>query len=227
MSVEPLKESARRGRPPRISREAILATAADMLAEQPATPFSLSGLARTLSVTPMAIYTYFGSSNDLLQALTEHMLSDLVVTVDAAATPAETIAAWAHAVRAFFLRYPQLIMMLTWEGGNTSVAWFDRSALVIMALKQAGQEGPDLARATLWVWSVIMGAINAEIRDRAERSGLQPGQLESLDEPLREPVGQLLELTARPDHLDSFFEFQVARLLDALAALPPSGAGRA
>lgn len=227
MTALPLKEGVRRGRPPRISREAILATAADMLVDQPGTPFSLSGLARALRVTPMAIYTYFGSSNDLMQALTERMLSELVVTVDEAATPAEMLTAWAYAVRAFFLRHPQLITMLTWEGGNTSVAWFDRSALVIRALQRAGQEGVDLARSTLWVWSVIMGAINAEIRDRAERSSLQPGQLESLDEQLREPVGLMLELTAQPDHLDSFFAFQIARLLDALAALPPSGTKQA
>ena len=68
-------KEVRRGRPPRLSRDAILMAALDMLEREPGLAFSLNGLARALKVTPMALYTYFGSRDDLLQALTERLLS--------------------------------------------------------------------------------------------------------------------------------------------------------
>jgi AcrR family transcriptional regulator len=213
------RTEARRGRRPRLSRDAVLEAAAEMIARQPPTPFSLNGLARELGVTPMALYTYFGSSHDLHQALTDHMLRELVVEVDPTAAPLDAVAAWCHATRAFFLRYPQLVYMLIWEGGGASIAWFNRSLPLVDALRRCGLEGEDLARATLWLWGDIMGAIHNEISNRAVPQVIAPDQVASMDPALHAPVAAMLAMVAGEGHFDSFFAYQVARLLDAIAAL--------
>lgn len=221
MAAQSLARETRRGRPPRLSREAILSAAAAMIEQQPDVTFSLNGLARALGVTPMALYTYFDNGNDLLQAVTERLLSGFVVTIPPSATPLATIDLWCRGARDFFLRHPQLMPMLTWEGGggNTSVAWFDRSLPIVTALEACGLQDDDLARATLWVWSTVMGAIHGEVRSRAAPSSLTPEQVDSLAEPMREPVRRMIALTERPEAHDEFFSYQMERLLGAIEAL--------
>ncbi|SNS17946.1 transcriptional regulator, TetR family [Sphingomonas laterariae] len=216
--AEVQEKAGARGRPRRLSREAIVAAAADLLEREPETTVSLNGVARALGVTPMTLYTYFSNIHDLHQALTAHMLEELVVSVDADATPAEAIAAWSHGTRAFFLRHPQLIMMLSWEG-QVSIAWFDRSVMLVEALRRMGFDGSELGRVTLWAWSVIMGAINSELRDRASPHSLSAEQVASMDARLHAPVKAMLALEAAPGHYDDFFAFHIERLLDGLAAL--------
>ncbi|WP_380878612.1 TetR/AcrR family transcriptional regulator [Sphingomonas sp. DBB INV C78] len=213
------KGEVRRGRRPRLSRDAVLTVAAEMIARQPAAPFSLNALARELGASPMALYTYFGSSHDLHQALTEHMLRELVVEMDAAMPPLDAIAGWCHATRAFFLRYPQLIHLLIWEGGGASIAWFNKSLPLVDALRRTGLDGEDLARATLWVWGDIMGAIHNEISNRAAPQVITPDQVARMEPALHAPVTALLAMVGGDGHFDSFFDYQVARLLDAIAAL--------
>lgn len=216
---QPLAKEVRRGRPPRLSREAILSAAAALIEGQPEAAFSLNGLARTLGVTPMALYTYFDNGNDLLQAVTERLLGGLVVAIPTTATPLETLDIWCRAARDFFLRHPQLMTMLTWEGGNTSVAWFDRSLPVVTALGDCGLEGDDLALATLWVWGTVMGAIHNEVRSRAAPHSLTAEQIERLAGPMRDPVRRMIALAERPDAYDAFFSYQMERLLGAIEAL--------
>ena len=218
MAVQSVAREVRRGRPPRLSREAILSGATAMIEQQPDLAFSLNALARALGVTPMALYTYFDNSNDLLQAVTERMLSGFAVDIPSTATPLETIALWCHGARAFFLRHPQLMAMLTWEG-NTSVAWFDRALPVVTALGDCGLEGDDLGRAMLWIWGAVMGAIHNEVRSRAAPHSLTPAQLDGLAEPMRDPVRRMIAMAERPDYYEEFFAYQMERLLGGIAAL--------
>ena len=212
-------KEVRRGRPPRLSRDAILMAALDMLEREPDLAFSLNGLARALKVTPMALYTYFGSRDDLLQALTERLLSGFVTVVDGEMPAIRRVEAWCFAARRFFLGYPQLLGLLTWEGGNTSVAWFDRSVVLIEALQELGFKDAELSRAIIWIWTSVMGAISEEIRNRTAPHSLSPAQVESLDPRLHKPVRDMLMLAEQPDHFDSFFAYHVERLLDALGAI--------
>lgn len=225
MTAQPLKGDARRGRRPRHSREAILAAAVELMERQPDAPFSLNALARELGVTPMAIYTYFGGSNDLLQALTEHVLKGLVIPVAEDATPAEAIAAWCHAVRAFFLSHPPLITMLTWEGGQASIAWLDRTLVLVEALRRLGLEGDALSRAVLWVWGIIMSGINLELHNRAARYRIAPEAVEEIDPRVREPIRTMIGMVERPGHFDDFYDYQVARLIDAITVMTAAPSG--
>ena len=117
------------------------------------------------------------------------------------------------------LAHPQLINLLVWEGGHTSVAWLERGMTVSEALGRLGFAGEAQARATLWVWHVCMGAINVELRNRVMPQELSPEELASLDPATREQVEASLALSAAPDHAEVFFAYQLDRMCDALRAM--------
>ena len=208
-----------RGRPARISREMILDAAAELSASAPDELPSLNGIARALKISPMAIYTYFASKDELLQALSDRLLTGFSLEIPPSAAPHEILVLWANAMRAHVLVHPQLINLLSWEGGHTSLAWLRRSMMVSDALGQLGFSGVERARATLWVWHVVMSAINIELRNRIMPQALSPEELASLDPAMREQVEVSLGMSAAPDHADSFFAYQLDRMCEALRVM--------
>lgn len=221
-------DGARRGRPARLSRDLILDRAVILLEAEAGAPPSLNAIARELGVTPMAIYTYFAGKDELWQALTERLLSDLDLDIPGSAPAVEKIEAWAKAMRRHFLKHPQLIQMLAWEGGHSSVAWLRQGVAVSDALAELGLAGRDLAQATLWIWQVVMGAIHIELRDRSVPQGVHGADFAKLDDALKARLGPLRDLARAHDHWPVFFDYQVERALDALCVLstrPTKSAG--
>jgi AcrR family transcriptional regulator len=211
--------TASRGRPPRISRDAILEAAVSLLEQDPSLQLSLNAIARVLKITPMAIYTYFASKDELLQALSERLLQGLDLEIPPGAAPLEKILLWSHAMRAHFLTRPLLIELLVWEGGHASISWLRQALVVDEALADLGLEGDDLARATLWVWQVVMGAIHVEIRTPYASDRLATEELQSLEPELRAKIERVHEIGRRPGHQATFFAYQMDRMLDALGLM--------
>jgi AcrR family transcriptional regulator len=206
----------KRGRRAGISREAVLQAALDVAANDPAGPVSLNAVARALRVSPMAIYTYFTSRDDLMQALTAALLDGLVIAAPEDATPVRKIEIWAHTFRDYFLERPTLITMLSWDNGHTSIAWVNQSKILMEALETMGLDGPQLGETMLWIWSVVMGAIYAELLDKQSPSGMQEWEFENLDPVMQRGVRFIREVVETPDHHARFFKFQIARLTDAI-----------
>jgi len=205
-----------RGRPARISRDAVLDACIGLLQRDPATPISLNAVARELDVTPMAIYTWFANKDELLQALSARLLADFELNIPAKADGYQKITQWAHAMRRHLLKHPQLISMLMWEGGHGSISWIRSALLVYHALAELGLKGKQQARATLWIWQVVMGAVNIEIRNQSIPHVLAEEDFNKLEPASRTPVSALQQLTAQKDYQDTFFAFQLDRMLDAL-----------
>lgn len=208
-----------RGRPARISREMILDAAARLSHNSPEEMPSLNGIARAMKISPMAIYTYFAGKDELLQALSDRLLADFTLEIPSGTDPLEALTLWAHAMRAHVLAHPQLINLLVWEGGHTSIAWLERAMPVAGALTRLGLAGEGLAQATLWVWHVVMGAIHVELRNRAMPQEMSMRELASLDPATRALLDDMLALTGAPDHADSFFAYQLERMRDGLRAM--------
>lgn len=203
------------GRPPKTSREQIVACAIAILEREPDAGISINRIARELKVAPMALYNYFTSRDELLQVVTEQMMAELEIPALSDASWRERIAGWAHAVRAHFQYYPHLIHLLTWEG-HASVAWLKQSAPMIDALVDGGLRGDDLTRATLWLWSAIMGAIHNELSERVSERAISAEDLQRLDEPLRGRMRALQRFVTRKTHYDESFQYSLDRVLDAL-----------
>ncbi|HTH27953.1 MAG TPA: TetR/AcrR family transcriptional regulator [Sphingobium sp.] len=211
--------SRKLGRPSRISRDAVLDAGVDVAMADPAGAVSIGAIARHLRVTPMAIYTYFSSKDELMQALSQRLLEGLDVTPSTAANPAERIRAWAYGIQRHFVANPALMQMLTWEGGHNSVAWLDRSACLISALEELGLKDEVLAKAILWIWGTVLGAVQFEIYDRQTPSRMNAQELAELSEVVRPGVGKVDAFLQDDNRYQNLFDFQMDRMMDGLMGL--------
>ncbi|WP_152524785.1 TetR/AcrR family transcriptional regulator [Novosphingobium lindaniclasticum] len=206
---------ARRGRTPRLSVEMIVDAALHALSEQSGDPLSLGATARILGVTPMALYTYFNSRDDLIQAVAERLMSDFPAG-DEAQLPELCIRDWAFRMRNHLLKRPQLLGMLSWEGGHSSSAWLERSVEVMRALEELGYTGSELARMTLRIWHRVMSAINVEIASKGKSGQIASDDLEKLTPDTRERVLRLHQVSGREDFYEDLMEFEVSSMIDTI-----------
>lgn len=209
-----------RGRPRRTSRDAIIDAAVALLRANPEAPLSLNATARALNVTPMAIYTYFASKDDLQQAVTEALFREFKVKTPKSTTPVEKIVSWSHAMRRHFIERPELINLLIWEGGHVSIGWLERSAVIVDAVSEMGFSEHETGEITLWIWQVVMGGINSELHAlRTRPMVISEEELENLDESLRRRINLVRKFGERVSFSDEFFTYQIDRMADALKVL--------
>lgn len=217
---QPQPPTLGRGRPRRTSRDAIIDAAVALLRANPEAPLSLNATARALNVTPMAIYTYFASKDDLQQAVTEALFREFKIKTPKSTTPLEKIVSWAHAMRRHFIERPELINLLIWEGGHVSVGWLERSAVIVDAVSEMGFSEHETGEITLWIWQVVMGGINSELHAlRTRPMVISEEELESLDESLRRRINVVRKFGERVSFSDEFFTYQIDRMADALKVL--------
>lgn len=151
-----------RGRPARTSREDILDAACAQLKENPFEELSLSALARSMALTPMALYRYFADKNDLQQAIAERLMTAIVIDFDGCTNWQMKIRHWSWELWHGFHANPQLIRYMGWHG-HVASAWLRQVALLVSALKEAGFDARELALASRWVSVSVVGIIQVAI----------------------------------------------------------------
>lgn len=203
------------GRPPKTSREAIVEGVIALLTRNPDANVSVHQIAREIGLSSMAIYNYFANRDELMQAVTQRLMSECAVEVSDAAPWREKIMAWSRAVRLHFRRYPYLVNFLTWEE-HYSVAWLRTTALIPEALRSTGLSDRALTQVSTWVTGSIMGAINFELWAAKGQHALSQADLAQIDEPYRTHTAAIHRYGEQPDFLDQAFQFNLDRLLDAL-----------
>lgn len=210
----------RGGRPPTLSRDIVLDAALEIAGRAPDVPVSISAVARSLNVTPMALYTYFANRDELMQALSARLLEGLDIAVPPHASHIERIKIWAYGVRRYCLDHPELLSMLIWEGGRSSAAWLNKSRPLFEAAEGLGFREEELGRMMLWLWSAIMSPISLEVMLHQT----EPAQHDqaALDPAVREGVKMVHLATDSGLHHEQNFAFQMAQIEKALAALPQS-----
>lgn len=97
----------------RLSREAIVRLALDIADEEGLAAVSFRRLAKDIGVTPMAIYRHVRNKDDLLDAMTEHLLADLDVLNDQTTVWKEQIRAILYELRRMLINHPAGINLLT------------------------------------------------------------------------------------------------------------------
>lgn len=209
----------RRGRPPRLSREAILDAAFALLERTPREPLTAARVAAEVDAVPAALYRHFASLDDLLDGILARALRAVEATPvrRRAAWPAQ-IRDWMLALRSALLRYPAALALIG-RRGRTSPAWLEAVAVPIPMLRRAGLRGATLARAHLWLTETTVALV-------VQEAALSlPDQLRGARAALRETAPEsralLLPLLARLDDVDgdAMFAFAADRTIAALAAL--------
>ena len=148
----------RRGRPARLSREAILEAGLGLLERSPGEPLTLSRIAEEVDAVPAALYRHVGSHDELLDGILGLVLDGIRFEIRRRASWRSQVRDWMTCVRAHLLRYPAVVSMIG-RTGRTSPAWFDASAVLVEILERAGLRGRALAHAYLWITEVTMGCV--------------------------------------------------------------------
>jgi AcrR family transcriptional regulator len=184
-----------RGRPPRISREDILATSLQLLEEEPLEKFTLAGVAKRLDTVSMALYNYFDSREALLCAVADKICMDFRLPPRRAnQTWQNRLRAWLKAVRKLAEAHP-IILTISGVDGKTTAGWLRVTLTVSRTLHEQGMRGKELAINSYLFCSQAMALIMFETMGAEFHSTLSLSHLDKL-----EPDEQEFLLALRPYH---------------------------
>jgi AcrR family transcriptional regulator len=218
MSAAPAP-AAKRGRPARLSRDAILDAAFALLEHAPREALTVAAIAAEVDAVPAALYRHFGSLDDLLDAALARILARAGdPRVRRGAGWRGQIRHWMRSLRRTLLRYPP-VMTLIGRRGRTSPAWLDAVATLVPILRDAGLGGAQLARTHLWLAETTVALISQEAAMALPEQLL--GARASLGEMSKEGRAQLAPLLTRLRSTDgeAMFDFAVERTIAAIADL--------
>lgn len=218
--------STRRGRPPRLSREAILRCALEQLDR--GRPLTMTGVARALGVAPMTLYTHVRNREDLEESLAALVMDSLELQLDSNAPWHRQARQWAAQLHQRLMQYPQVVQLLG-SGGRTRLprAWMPVHAVLIRCLQAGGLRNRALADAARWVAQTVIAAVmlhhararetDPEAQDATAAAALLP-ELSTEDQASFNAI--LPYLDAPPARL---WEFSLDRLEAALIQLAEQG----
>ena len=125
----------RRGRPARLSREAIVEAALALLERAPHDPLTIARIAAEVDAVPAALYRHFASLDELLDGVLGRVLGDVELAIRRRAPWPEQIRDWMTSLRDHLLRYPAVLPLIG-RRGRTSPAWLDAARVQIEILER-------------------------------------------------------------------------------------------
>lgn len=150
-----------RGRPARLSREAVVTKAMELLAEVGnIEELTMTRIAQELGAVPMALYTYFPNRDALMEALSAETFSGFAYTACPDDPWQERLHGWLCAVRDYLQRFPHLRRSIGWNN-NVAVAstWPQLVLPVLDVLIERGLREQRLALAFNWFVESAMGFV--------------------------------------------------------------------
>jgi AcrR family transcriptional regulator len=125
-----------------------------MLQRDPVTPLTMARAAEAAEATPMSLYRHFTDKDDLVQAVTRHVMRDAEAAVPAEGSWQDRVAGWMSAVYDRATRHPQLFVL---TASGESLAWLPHAAHLATILESAGFADEGLAEAVFWIGSTTLG----------------------------------------------------------------------
>ena len=155
------------------TREALLAAAEQLVAEQGLGGVGVRSVAGRTGSTTRAVYALFGSKEALVQAVAERAFALLIEQVDAVPLtddPGEDLVAGAvHGFRAFADEHPDLLRLVfgAWSPGvpfsaqteATRVAAYDRLLLRVQRASDAGLLGAHAVHEVAMLWDAMCSGL--------------------------------------------------------------------
>jgi AcrR family transcriptional regulator len=217
--VKPARRTARGpGRPPRLSRESILAAGLALLEREPDVPLTVARIAAEVEAVPAALYRHFASVDEMLDGVLGEVLGAVELEIRPRARWPEQVRDWMTSLRAHLLRRPALVHLIG-RRSRTSPAWLDAVATLIQILERAGLAGAELARVQLWIlettFGIAMQEASISIPEQIENARAALAEMSDQGRPHLAP---LIPHLAKLDG-DAFFAFVCDRTIAALVAL--------
>ncbi len=203
------------GRPGRISHQQIVAETLAMLEAGGLAGFSLARLARSVGVTPMALYNYFPSRDALLDAAAKAMFDGFEIPSGAGSWESR-VRAWLEALRDLIRRYPVSLEIIRWDD-HIAPSWIKVWLPMAQTLEGEGLRGERLAFALLWLIQTAMAVIRSNLEARKIA-----GYAHEVDDPNRATDGALIAQVFA--HIDSvsaedIFQFEMTNIVLAIGRL--------
>jgi hypothetical protein len=202
VKTKPIKTAgsgpAASGRPPRLSRDAILQKSIELLEQcpYPIEGFTLARVAEELDTVSMALYNYFPSREALLSAVADHICMQFKMPPP---TPdqrwQETLRTWLWNFKKHAERYPVIFKVMGVDG-QMSAGWLRISMTVGKTLHTQGMRGKELAMHSWLFCSNAVALVLYELTQNTFRSPISLSHLEEL-----EPHEQDFFLMLRPHHV--------------------------
>ncbi|MBA3742924.1 TetR/AcrR family transcriptional regulator [Sporichthya sp.] len=146
----------------RLTLEAIVDAAEELVAAEGFEGLSMRKLARHCGVGAMTLYGYVPTKDDLLGALADRLLADLDLPGPADGDWAYRVAAVFHSVRRAFLAHPELVPIVAAHRVDGLSAY--RGAEIIFgALREIGLDDGQIISAFSTLTSYTVGAAQREI----------------------------------------------------------------
>jgi len=179
-AVATAKPRRPRGRPARLSREAIIDQAMLLLATRSADELTLTSVAAGLGTATMSLYNYFPNHEALLNAVADHAFSLFKVPKPRASQSwQENMLAWLWALQRHCAKHPVVFKIIGLEG-QVSTASLRVFAPVLQMLRGLGLEREQLAFVSAWFTSHAVGLMLTEASAAAFRHPIALGHLEKL-----------------------------------------------
>ena len=183
----------------RLTREAIVAEARELLDEHGYDALSMRAVAERLSSSPMALYRYVENRGELEVAVARAVSTEFALEDDPATEPEAAIAAWMREMRAHWLRHPWFGHLL---GQHAELADFMVAVGTRLgrALQRAGADDRLVAQEVIRITRTTLGVVLIEqAAPLARRAG------RSLPRPSTDVAASLARLVESYDD-DAFFE---------------------
>jgi len=160
----PATERAKRprGRPPRLSEQAIIDKTMELLTSHSADDISMAMVAESLAIPTMSLYNYFANHAALLNAVSDYAFSLFKFPRSQLQKPwQEALLAWLWALQEHFDRHPVAIKIVSVEG-QASLAWTKVMTPAMEVLKGLGLKDSALTFAIAWFTSETIGLMMIE-----------------------------------------------------------------
>lgn len=147
----------KRGRPPLLTREQVLAASVELLQEAPLDAFTMQSVAKKLNVAPMTLYGYFPSRDALLQSVAEDVFGRLNVTsVRQVRDWRERVRLWCHIVHTQLIEIPELVRLIN-QPSQLNSTWLEASAPLCEAMLDARFSDERALFFTRWISRNLIG----------------------------------------------------------------------
>lgn len=181
--MDPVPETAaaraRPGPKPRFSRDQVAETALEIVDREGFGALSLRAVARTLGVTPMALYTYVRSSDELAAMVIERLIDAKTSSLELPVDWKETLRVFARALAELIGEHPSMLQAYADGVVNTPSA-LRAAEGILEALEAAGLSRSAAAEAYDALHAVVLG--HCILQPSAERR-IDPNRADLVDLP--------------------------------------------
>jgi len=157
------RPAARRGRPPRATREQIVDAAVARLLAAPDETLTMARVASSVGLTPMALYRHFKDRDELMDAVVGRILMERNAAIPRGGPWQDQLRAWVLGGLEYLVPCSQVVQVV-FAGGSSR--WLHDAATLARILEQAGFADDDLAELQVWIALSVGGYVMAEASRR-------------------------------------------------------------